>query len=170
MYFLQKVEKQFPENRAILTSLSIIEEGNPQMVRMAHLAVVGSHTVNGVAEIHSNLIKTTIFQDFVLFYGPQKFQNKTNGITPRRWLHQSNFSLSQLITKKLGSHEWAKNLSLLSGLKKFATDSQFQKEWMDIKFKNKEKLAKWIKSELNIDVNPNALFDIHVKRIHEYKR
>ncbi|KAI3639319.1 hypothetical protein MIR68_002849 [Amoeboaphelidium protococcarum] len=170
LFFLQNVEKKFPNDRDRLARMSIIEEGMPQFVRMAHLAIVGSHTINGVASIHSSLIKQTIFQDFVKFYGDEKFQNKTNGITPRRWLHQSNPDLSDLITKTLGNQDWLKNLSLLKNLKKFADDQQFQQKWMQVKLENKIRLANYIKDNNEIDVDPNVMFDIQVKRIHEYKR
>ena len=111
----------------MLSRVSIIEESNPKMVRMAYLALIGSHKVNGVAELHSDLIKTTIFKDFVKIYGPDKFTNVTNGITPRRWLLQCNPTLAALITRTLGSEDWLKNLSLLSDLEKHADDEKFQK-------------------------------------------
>ncbi|KAJ3403447.1 Non-essential glycogen phosphorylase, partial [Chytridiales sp. JEL 0842] len=170
LFFLQKVEKVYPNDRDRLRRMSIIEEGYPQHVRMASLAVVGSHTVNGVAELHSNLIKSDLFQDYVEYFGHDKFTNVTNGVTPRRWLNQANPLLSDLITKKLGSQAWLKDLSLLSNLKKFATETKFQKEWMDIKYQNKVKLAAMIKTKCGIDVNPNAMFDVQCKRFHEYKR
>ena len=170
LFFLQRVEKKFPENRDILRHMSIIEEGMPQYVRMAHLAVVGSHTVNGVAEIHSQLIAKTIFKDFVEFYGPEKFQNKTNGITPRRWLHQANRDLSDLISEKLGGSGWLRDLGQLKKLRPLADNAAFQDAWMAIKHKNKVRLAAYIKETTGIVVDPSALFDIQVKRIHEYKR
>jgi starch phosphorylase len=108
LFFLQSVEQKYPSDRDRLRRMSIIEEGHPQFVRMAFLAVVGSHTINGVAALHSNLIKSMIFQDFVEYFGEQKFTNVTNGITPRRWLHQSNHKLSDLITSKLGNRAWLK--------------------------------------------------------------
>ncbi|KAK6343398.1 Non-essential glycogen phosphorylase [Orbilia blumenaviensis] len=170
LFFLQSVERRFPKDRELLSRVSIIEESNPQVIRMAYLAIIGSKKVNGVAELHSDLIKTTIFKDFVKIFGPDKFTNVTNGVTPRRWLHQANPQLSALIKEKLGSYEFLKDLSLLHGLEKFADDKVFQKEWMDIKHHNKQRLAKYIKDTTGISVNPNALFDIQVKRIHEYKR
>ncbi|KAI8639903.1 glycosyl transferase [Parasitella parasitica] len=170
LFFLQKVEKDFSPDRELLKRISIIEETSPQQVRMAYLAVVGSHTVNGVAALHSDLIRKNLFNDFVKYYGPEKFINITNGITPRRWLYQSNPGLRDLITKTLGSEDWATNLDLLQGLKKYAEDATFQDAWADVKFQNKKRLADWIKTNLNITVNPHALFDIQVKRIHEYKR
>jgi len=140
------------------------------MVRMAYLAIVGSHKVNGVAELHSDLIKTTIFKDFVNIFGPDKFTNVTNGITPRRWLHQANPRLSELIASKLGGLGFLKDLTLLNELEKYADDKEFKKEWAEIKYANKVRLAKHIKSSTGVTVNPSALFDIQVKRIHEYKR
>ncbi|OAQ63077.2 glycogen phosphorylase [Pochonia chlamydosporia 170] len=170
LYFLQTVEKAFPNDRDILRRVSIIEESQPKMVRMAFLAIVGSHKVNGVAELHSDLIQTTIFKDFVAIYGPDKFTNVTNGITPRRWLHQANPRLSELIASKCGGYEFLKDLTLLSQLKQHVDDKQFRKEWAEIKYANKVRLAKHIKDTTGVVVNPAALFDVQVKRIHEYKR
>ncbi len=170
LFFLQNVEAAFPGDRSLLTRLSIIEEGPYQQVRMAHLAVIGSHTVNGVASIHSELIKSTIFRDFVLFYGEAKFQNKTNGITPRRWLHHANPELSALITEKLGGDHWLKNLDDLVKLKDFIDDPTFMKRWAEIKLYNKRRLSQYIQNTIGVHVNPEALFDVQVKRIHEYKR
>ena len=107
------------------------------MVRMAYLALIGSHKVNGVAELHSDLIKTTIFKDFVKIYGPDKFTNVTNGITPRRWLHQANPRLSELIASKLGGHEFLKDLTLLHKLENFVDDKEFRKEFREIKYASK---------------------------------
>ena len=168
--FLQFVEKKFPKDRDMLRRVSIIEESEPKRVRMAYLAVVGSHKVNGVAELHSDLIKTTIFKDFVLIYGPDKFTNVTNGITPRRWLHQANPRLSELIASKLGGYEFLNDLTLLNKLEHYIDDKEFRKEFQEIKYANKLRLAKHIKNTTGVSVNPSALFDIQVKRIHEYKR
>merc|ERR1712000_229848 len=170
LYFLQQVEKQFPNDRDILGRVSIIEESQPKMVRMAYLAIVGSHKVNGVAELHSDLIKTTIFKDFVEIYGPDKFTNVTNGITPRRWLHQANPRLSELIASKIGGNDFLKDLTKLNKLESLAEDKEFRKEWSEIKYANKVRLAKLIKELTGVTVNPASLFDIQVKRIHEYKR
>jgi starch phosphorylase len=170
LFFLQKVENMYKGDRELLKRVSIIEETQPQQVRMAFLAVVGSHTVNGVAALHSELIKTQLFHDFILYYGPEKFINITNGITPRRWLYQANPALRDLITETLGSNQWVTHLDALKGLAKHANDGAFQEKWMDVKFQNKLRLAKWIQQNLDITVNPHALFDIQVKRIHEYKR
>jgi starch phosphorylase len=170
LFFLQSVERKFPKERELLQRVSIIEESQPKMVRMAFLAIVGSHKVNGVAELHSDLIKTTIFKDFVKIFGPDKFTNVTNGITPRRWLHQANPRLSELIASKLGGLEFLKDLNLLNHLEKYVDDKEFKREWAEIKYANKVRLAKHIKATTSVTVNPSALFDIQVKRIHEYKR
>ncbi|MCJ1228585.1 Non-essential glycogen phosphorylase [Toensbergia leucococca] len=170
MEFLQSVERKFPRDRDLLGRVSIIEESQPKMVRMAFLATIGSHKVNGVAELHSDLIKTTILKDFVKIYGPDKFTNVTNGITPRRWLHQANPRLSDLIASKLGGYEFLKDLNLLNKLESYVDDKQFKKEWQEIKYANKVRLAQNIQQTTGVSVNPKALFDIQVKRIHEYKR
>ncbi|KAH0394719.1 glycosyl transferase, partial [Aureobasidium melanogenum] len=170
LHFLQYVERTFPKDRDMLSRVSIVEESNPKMIRMAFLAIVGSHKVNGVAELHSDLIKTTIFKDFVKIYGQDKFTNVTNGITPRRWLHQANPKLSELIASKLGGYDFLKDLTLLHKLEAYADDKQFRKAFQDIKYANKTRLANYIKETTGVSVNPAALFDIQVKRIHEYKR
>ncbi|KAM5438417.1 Non-essential glycogen phosphorylase [Microsporum canis] len=170
MAFLQHVERKFPKDHDLLSRVSVIEETQPKMVRMAHIAIIGSHKVNGVAELHSDLIQSTIFKDFVTIYGPDKFGNVTNGITPRRWLHQANRRLSDLIASKLGGHEFLKNLTLLDKLEGFLDDKEFKTEWAAIKTANKERLAKHILDTTSVRVNPKALFDIQVKRFHEYKR
>ncbi|KAK5660508.1 hypothetical protein OQA88_13056 [Cercophora sp. LCS_1] len=170
LFFLQSVERAFPEDRDLLRRVSIIEESQPKMVRMAYLAIVGSHKVNGVAELHSDLIKTTIFKDFVEIFGPDKFTNVTNGITPRRWLHQANPKLSDLIASKTGSYEFLKDLTLLNKVELSVDDPAFRKEWAAIKLSNKARLAEHIQKTTGVTVNPSALFDVQVKRIHEYKR
>jgi starch phosphorylase len=170
LFFLQGVERQFPNNRELLRDVSIIEESQPKMVRMAYLAIVGSHKVNGVAELHSDLIKTTIFKDFVQIFGPDKFTNVTNGITPRRWLHQANPRLSELIASKTGGHGFLTDLTALNQLELHVNDKEFRREWAEIKYANKVRLAKHIKATTGVTVNPSALFDVQVKRIHEYKR
>ncbi|KAI5305113.1 Non-essential glycogen phosphorylase, partial [Ascosphaera atra] len=170
MHFLQIVERMFPNDRDLLRRVSVIEESQPKMVRMAHVAIIGSHKVNGVAELHSDLIKTTIFKDFVAIYGPDKFTNVTNGITPRRWLHQANPALADLIKEKLGGNEYLKDLTLLEKLEQHADDKEFRRQWEAAKFANKVRLAQHIKEHQGITVDPHSLFDIQVKRIHEYKR
>ncbi|SCU97832.1 LAMI_0F11628g1_1 [Lachancea mirantina] len=178
-FFLKEVEEKFPHDVDLLSRVSIIEESSPErQVRMAYLAVVGSHKVNGVAELHSDLIKTTIFKDFVKIYGVHKFTNVTNGITPRRWLKQANPKLASLISKTLNDPEdkFLLDMSKLTALRDLAEDEDFQEKWNDVKQFNKLRLADLIK-ELNGGVDilerdhiRNTLFDIQVKRIHEYKR
>ncbi|KAG4303970.1 hypothetical protein PORY_002623 [Pneumocystis oryctolagi] len=170
LFFLQSVEKRFPKDRELLSRVSIVEESSPKYVRMAYLAIIGSSKVNGVAQLHSNLIKTTIFKDFVRIFGPDKFVNVTNGVTPRRWLLQANPKLSELISRKLGGYSFLTNLSKLKELEKFAHDKEFQKEWKEVKRHNKARLAQYIERTKGLKLNIDSLFDIQVKRIHEYKR
>ncbi|KAL2148574.1 hypothetical protein VTH82DRAFT_2128 [Thermothelomyces myriococcoides] len=170
LYFLQKVEREFPGDLELLRDVSIIEETQPKMVRMAYLAIVGSHKVNGVAELHSELIQATIFKDFVKIFGPDKFTNVTNGITPRRWLHQANPRLSDLIARKTGGYGFLTDLTQLNQLELHVNDKEFRKEWAEIKYANKVRLARHIKETTGVTVNPSSLFDVQVKRIHEYKR
>eukprot|EP01025_Chloroclados_australasicus_P057892 TRINITY_DN723_c0_g1_i1.p1 TRINITY_DN723_c0_g1~~TRINITY_DN723_c0_g1_i1.p1 ORF type:complete len:919 (-),score=118.15 TRINITY_DN723_c0_g1_i1:357-2993(-) len=139
-------------------------------VNMAYLAVVGSSYVNGVAAIHSNIIKDTIFNHFIPEFDANKFQNKTNGVTPRRWLAFCNPALTDLITETLGTKEWIKDMTLLQKLKPLADDEQFQAKWQEVKMQNKRRLAGVIKQVSGDDVNLEAMFDIQIKRIHEYKR
>ncbi|KAG5642659.1 hypothetical protein DXG03_002371 [Asterophora parasitica] len=169
---VSSVEKKFPGDRERLARMSLIEEGQPKQVRMAHLACIGSRKVNGVAELHSDLVQTTILKDFVEFEGVSKFGNVTNGITPRRWLDQANPELSALITKslKIDKTVWLKDLYKLEGLIPFAEDKAFRKEWAAIKQRNKERLAHHVETTLGFKVNTNALFDVQIKRLHEYKR
>lgn len=168
--FLEKVKKMFPNDEELLASVSIIGENGEKTVRMANLAIVGSHKVNGVAELHSELIKSMLFKDFVKIYGGEKFTNVTNGITPRRWLMQANPLLANLIASKLGNYDFLKDLNQLAHLEKFKEDPQFQNQWADVKLQNKKRLAKMVKTLTGHEVNPHALFDIQCKRIHEYKR
>jgi len=172
LYFLQSVEKKFPGDRERLARMSLIEEGQPQQVRMAFLACVGSRRVNGVAELHSELVRTTIMKDFVEFFGVSKFGNVTNGITPRRWLDQCNPELSDLISKtlKLEKSVWLKDLFKIEGLLKHVDDKKFQTQWAQIKQRNKERLAHYIETTLGFKINTNAMFDVQIKRLHEYKR
>lgn len=166
--FLAEVAEEYPGNKRKLREMSIIEEGSVKMVRMAHLAIVGSHSVNGVAELHSQLLKDRIFPDFHQFF-PGKFNSKTNGITPRRWLLDVNPELAALITDKIGSG-WVTNLDLLHGLEPFTGDEEFCRSWERIKLQNKMRLAEYIKKHCKVVVDPTTMFDIQVKRIHEYKR
>lgn len=162
------VAKEWPGDTQKLAELSLIEEGAPQQIRMAYLAVVGSHTVNGVAALHTELLKKHLFATFHALY-PGKIQNKTNGITPRRWLKACNPELSSLIDHKIGN-EWPGDLDRLRELENYADDPDFQQEFMAIKRRNKERLAALIKDECGIEVSPDALFDVQIKRLHEYKR
>ncbi|MFN3660899.1 MAG: glycogen/starch/alpha-glucan family phosphorylase, partial [Brevinematales bacterium] len=137
-------------------------------VRMAWLATVGSHSINGVAALHTELLKKELFHDFYEMF-PERFNNKTNGITPRRWLLKSNPALASLITEKIGD-EWTVDLFKLRSLEKYVEDKSFQKEWQAIKLENKKRLAKIIADECGVEVNVNSMFDVQVKRLHEYKR
>ncbi len=167
-HHLAEVEKHWPGETDKVRSLSLIEEGGTQMVRMAHLAVVGCFSVNGVAAIHTELLKKNLFPDFNELT-PTKFNNKTNGITPRRWLQACNPRLSGLITSKIGGH-WPKDIEALRKLEAFADDSEFQHEFMSIKHQNKVELAQIIKRDCDVVVDPSAIFDVQIKRLHEYKR
>lgn len=167
--FLNEIRLRYPGNHARLARMSLIEEGGHKQIRMAHLACVGSHTVNGVAELHTELIKQELMRDFYEMY-PNKFQNKTNGVTPRRWVLLSNPQLSGLITKTLGSDRWVKHLDDLRGLEAHADRPEFRAEWQQIKQANKERLADYIWQNNQIEVDPYSLFDVQIKRIHEYKR
>ncbi len=167
-FFLEEVRRWQPGREDIVRAMSLIGEDGPQTVRMAHLAIVGSHTVNGVAKLHSDILKKRLFQNFHAFY-PGKFTNVTNGITPRRWLDGCNPELSALITSAIGSG-WVRDLSLLQGLEQYADDPDFQQRWMAVKRQNKKRLARYVLRKLGMGINPASLFDVQVKRIHEYKR
>jgi starch phosphorylase len=166
--FLEELAQKYPGNERKLRDLSIIEEGPVKMVRMAHLAIIGSHSVNGVAELHSQLLKDRIFPDFHEFF-PGKFNSKTNGITPRRWLLDVNPELSLLISSKIGP-DWITDLDQLRGLEPYVDGPEFCSEWRRIKLNNKIHLAEYIDKTCNVSVDPHSMFDIQVKRIHEYKR
>ncbi|HKL82525.1 MAG TPA: glycogen/starch/alpha-glucan phosphorylase, partial [Desulfobacter sp.] len=166
--FLSMVEKRYPNKPELLRRVSIIEDGPEQKVRMAHLAIVGSHTVNGVAGLHSRIIKEKLFHDFDIIF-PGKIINVTNGVTPRRWVLQVNPALSSLITDTIGS-DWITDLDQLKKLIPHAENPEFREKWRQVKLKNKARLVKYIKRKVGMDVNPDTLFDVHVKRIHEYKR
>lgn len=166
--FLRDVIHHFPGDNNLLRRMSLISEDGERRIRMAHLAIVGSHTVNGVAQLHTELMKSTIFADFDRF-SPGKILNMTNGVTPRRWLNQSNPGLAALITSRIGKG-WVTDLDQLKKLRKFADDADFRKEFRAVKRAAKERLAKQIQHDLHIKVNPDSLFDIQIKRIHEYKR
>ena len=167
--FLDEVRARYPGDDARLARLSLIDETGPRYVRMAHLATVGSHKVNGVAALHSQLLKETVLRDFAELW-PEKFCNVTNGVTPRRFVGLSNPGLSQLITARLGGDTWLKDLNQLRGLEALADDPDFQQQWREVKRANKSRLATLIEERTGITVSPESLFDIQVKRIHEYKR
>ncbi|MEN9812339.1 MAG: Maltodextrin phosphorylase [Verrucomicrobiota bacterium] len=165
---LAEVERKWPGEVAKKRACSLIEEGGGKAVRMANLAVVGSHAVNGVAALHTALLRRHLFPEFDALY-PGRFQNKTNGITPRRWLLKCNPRLAALITRQLGD-AWPRDLDRLRGLERWADDPSFQAEFMAIKRANKADLAAVIRAECGIEVSPDALFDVQIKRLHEYKR
>jgi starch phosphorylase len=166
--FLEDVRHLNPGDTDLLRRLSIVDEGGGRRLRMAHLAIVGSHRVNGVSQIHTDLMKKTIFADFERFF-PGKIINITNGVTPRRWLQEANPGLSSLITSRLGKG-WLCDLSELKNLAPLAEDAEFRRRFREVKRENKERLAEIIKMRLKIIVDPASLFDVQIKRIHEYKR
>jgi starch phosphorylase len=166
--FLQHVSSVWPGDLTRLQRMSLIEEGDQKQVRMAHLAITGSHSVNGVAALHTELVKTALVPDFYQLW-PERFNNKTNGVTQRRWLLQANPMLSNLINDTIGN-SWIIDLDKLSALESYASDQGFQREFMQIKRANKERLAAVIKETTQVSVDPDSLFDIQIKRIHEYKR
>ena len=166
--FLDDVRNKFSGEDARVTSLSLIDERKPRSVRMAHLATVGSHAVNGVAALHSELLQQTVLRDFAQLW-PEKFCNVTNGVTPRRFVALSNPGLTQLITAKIGEG-WLQDLTSLRQLEPLADDVAFQRQWREVKLANKHRLAALIKERTGIVVSPSSLFDVQVKRIHEYKR
>lgn len=167
-HFMAEVSAHWPGDINRLTRMSIIEEGSEQHVRMAYLAIVGSYSINGVAALHSRLLQQGLFRDFYEFW-PEKFNNKTNGVTPRRWLAACNPELAELITTTIGKG-WLTDLSLLKKLEPYAEDKQFRKQWREIKQAAKQKLIDYKKHEHDVDFNVDAIFDVQVKRVHEYKR
>lgn len=167
-HFLEYVKTYVTTDMEFIRRVSLIEEGHQRKVRMGWLSVVGSHKVNGVAAIHSDLMVSSTFADFARIY-PERFTNVTNGITPRRWLAVANPKLAALFDQYIGS-EWRCDLSQIEKLKAFADKGEFKRAVADIKYDNKVKLAQYVKKTLNIDLDPHALFDVQVKRIHEYKR
>uniref|UniRef100_A0A4W6FQP3 Alpha-1,4 glucan phosphorylase n=1 Tax=Lates calcarifer TaxID=8187 RepID=A0A4W6FQP3_LATCA len=165
---LDRISALFPNNIDKLRKMSLIEEDGCKRVNMAHLCIVGSHAVNGVAEIHSNIIKTEVFRDFSELE-PEKFQNKTNGITPRRWLLLCNPGLAELIAEVIGE-DYVKDLGQLEKLNDFVDDAAFIRDVSKVKQDNKLKFAQYLENEYRVKINPSSMFDVHVKRIHEYKR
>lgn len=166
--FLQEIEKRYPGDMDRMRRMSMIEEDGCKRVNMARLSIVGSHAVNGVAALHTEILKRDLFRDFFEMT-PEKFQNKTNGITPRRWLLLCNPGLSDIICEKIGD-EWPIHLDQLTQLKKWAKDPNFQRAVASVKQENKFKLASILEKDYGVKINPSSMFDIQVKRIHEYKR
>ena len=166
--FLQQVSSMYPGDLARLRRMSLVEEGGERSVRMANLCVVGSSSVNGVAELHTQILRSELFRDFNELW-PEKFRNVTNGITPRRWLLKANPMLSQLITESIGDG-WITNLDELRRLEKFSGNAAFLSAMEKIKRSNKGQLSNWARKTLGISLNPDAIFDVQVKRLHEYKR
>jgi starch phosphorylase len=166
--FLDALTKEYPGEPDLLARLSIISEGGEKRIRMAHLAIIGSHTVNGVAALHSTILKASLFKEFNRIY-PGRIRNITNGITPRRWLYQSNPDLSTLITSVIGP-AWISDLAHLKTLIPYADDGPFKAQWQAVKLANKKRLARYTLRKTGLGVNPHTLFDIHAKRMHEYKR
>ena len=164
--FLIKVREMYPGNEEKVKKMAILRDGQ---VKMAHLAIVAGYSVNGVARLHTEILKKRELRDFYEMM-PEKFNNKTNGITQRRFLMHGNPLLADWVTEKLGTKDWITDLSLMSGLKKYAEDDVARAEFMEIKFKNKERLAKYILEHNGIEVDPRSIFDVQVKRLHEYKR
>lgn len=166
--FLEEVHHKYPGDIGRVQRMSLIDERGERRVRMAHLAIVGSHKVNGVSQIHTDLMRETIFRDFDECF-PDRIINITNGVTPRRWINQANPGLSQLISSRI-RHDWIGNLELIGHLEPFAEDAEFRAEFRAVKHANKQHLAGLIEHHLSIQVNPDSLFDVQIKRMHEYKR
>ncbi|HEY5994826.1 MAG TPA: glycogen/starch/alpha-glucan phosphorylase [Gallionellaceae bacterium] len=166
--FLREVAQRWPGDSERQHRMAIIEEGGEQFVRMAYLAVVASHSVNGVAELHSQLLTQHLFRDFYELW-PEKFNNKTNGVTPRRWMMRSNPDMCKLITQAIGA-EWIHDLGQLKQLAPHADDPAFRAQWRAVKLANKQRLAEMVSRDCGVLFDPQALFDVQVKRIHEYKR
>ncbi|MCC7518794.1 MAG: glycogen/starch/alpha-glucan phosphorylase [Verrucomicrobiae bacterium] len=166
--FLEEVTSHFPGDTERVRRMSLVAEDGPKRIRMAHLAVAGSHSVNGVAALHTELLKRHLFRDFAEMW-PSRFNNKTNGVTQRRWLHQANPALSRLITDAIGE-KWRTDLGDLKRLEPHAEDAAFREAWAAFKYGNKAVLAAQILQTLGVEADPQGLFDVQVKRIHEYKR
>lgn len=164
--FVEQVREQYPGNEEKVKKMAILMDGQ---VKMAHLAIVAGYSVNGVAKLHTEILKNQELKDFYQMM-PEKFNNKTNGITQRRFLMHANPLLADWVTEKLGTKEWITDLSKMSGLKEWLDDEEALKEFMTIKFKNKERLAAYIKEHNGVEVDPRSIFDVQVKRLHEYKR
>jgi len=166
--FIVQISQRWPGDNDRIARMSLIKEGSEPMIRMAYLAIVGSFSVNGVAELHSKLLREGLFRDFAEMW-PEKFNNKTNGVTQRRWLAACNKGLAGLITDKIGD-SWTTELTELERLREFVDDADFRKDWRAIKLQNKLQLARAVEEKTGLEIEPNTLFDVQVKRIHEYKR
>ena len=164
--FVEEIKAKYPGNQDKIRKMAIIYDGQ---VKMANLAICAGYSVNGVAKLHTEILKNQELKDFYQMM-PEKFNNKTNGITQRRFLMHGNPLLADWVTKKLGTDTWATDLSLMSGLKKYVDDPKAQREFMDIKLQNKKRLAKYILEHNGVEVDPTSIFDVQVKRLHEYKR
>ena len=162
--FLEEVRARYPGDEARVGRMSIIEEGSERQVRMAHLASVGSFAINGVAELQSRLLRERTLRDFAAMW-PEKFQNKTNGVTPRRFMRLANSRLAALITARIGQG-WLNDLERLRGLEKHLDDPEFRAAWRDVKRRNKEDLAAYIKTHNGVEVDVDSIFDVLVKRLH----
>ena len=166
--FIQKVRISHPGDEDLVQRVSMVEDGPDPQIRMPYLSIIGSHAVNGVAALHTKLLKDTVFRDFYELF-PERFFNKTNGITPRLWLMQANPELAELISSRIG-HDWEKNLEELRGLEPFQEDETFRKEWRELKQMKKQQLIRWLEKKNGYFLNPDSMFDVQIKRIHEYKR
>lgn len=166
--FMNQVQERYHGDMEKMNRMSLIEENHTKYIRMAHLSIIGSHSINGVAELHSSILKEKVFSDFHEMF-PRRFNNKTNGVTPRRWLKACNPELSKLITEYIGD-SWVRDLSEIKKLQNHIDDSQLIDRWKKIKTYNKKQLAKYIQDSLSFEVDPTSLFETQIKRIHEYKR
>ena len=166
--FLEAAERRRPDDPGLLRRTSLIEEGDPKQVRMAHLAIVGSHSVNGVAAVHSELVKKELVPDFYALF-PERFNNKTNGVTQRRWLLAANPGLAALATEAVGDG-WITDLDQLHGLEKFSGDAAFRERFLAVKQDNKRRMTRLVRDLCGVTLDADALFDVQVKRFHEYKR
>jgi len=166
--FMNQVQERYHGDMGKMNRMSLIEENHTKYIRMAHLSIIGSHSINGVAELHSSILKEKVFSDFHEMF-PRRFNNKTNGVTPRRWLKACNPELSKLITEYIGD-SWVRDLSEIKKLQNHIDDSQLIDRWKKIKTYNKKQLAKYIQDSLRFEVDPTSLFETQIKRIHEYKR
>lgn len=166
--FLAEVRDRFPGDEARIKRMSLIDETGERYVRMANLAAVGSHRINGVARLHTELLKNTLLRDFAEMW-PEKFCSITNGVTPRRFIALSNPPLAELITSRIGDG-WLQDLELLRNLEPLAGNPEFQEQWREVKLQAKRTLVAVIKDRTETIVNPESLFDVQIKRLHEYKR